>query len=285
MLKTPQNAFHVYRFQLLPLSQQELFQIGSEVLSLDSLKAKKNEMFARVLANIPSLDYEKTELVHKVENIGEGLFRFSLAVKRKLTVSPTPFDEHPVPDWPSLDIVINNDPLVQKIAIENDPKVFQHSTTAAGILERNFNLLLKQYDLAIFIEPTFEKNDFWALVSEHEGKITSVKFELISPNMANISKTLTIDLKSLNSTTNNHKTKIELSSDKDSSLTLSPESPLVDSLVNYASEGGGKISMKIRGYRKTITTERSIIERRIDLIDITSETQQELADAVKNLLN
>ena len=57
--------------------------------------------------------------------------------------------------------------------------------------------------------------------------------------------------------TNSHKTRIELNSDKDSHLEINPESKLINSLVDYASEGGGNIAARVEGLRKKIHTAQS----------------------------
>ena len=104
------------------------------------------------------------------------------------------------------------------------------------------------------------EKEFWDLVGRYQGRITQLTFDLVSPNMANISKDLKVNLREFYEDTNTHKTKIELTSDKGSHLEIKNDSKLVNSLVDYSAEGGGNIAMRVAGYTKKFHTAQSITE-------------------------
>jgi len=243
----------------------------------------KNELFAEALLKIEELDYPRTELEHKIEVVDRDIFVVRIAVKRALTTNPEPFSEQSQINWPSITVVINNHPSVQKMAIEHNRKGFQNTVTVAGIFEGNLNEILKADNLGVFPEPTFEKNEFWTIVERYRNRIIKATFELVSPNMANLSKALTIDLADLHETTNTKETKIELNSGEASHLDLDRNNPLINGLVDYAAGGGGNIALKVKGLKRTIHTANSIQEESIDELKVEGSAK-EIADAFKAIL-
>ena len=144
------------------------------------------------------------------------------------------------------------------------------------LLQRNLEHSLRARQLTMHIKPIFDKKDFWDIVSRHEHEISSVKFELISPNMSNISKCLTIDLKTINEETNSHRTNVELNSDRGASLELGESNRVVSGLVEYAAQGGGNISIKVQGVRQKIQTNTEIKTLEIDEFTVDNLTKDGL---------
>ena len=80
---------------------------------------------------------------------------------------------------------------------------------------------MKTFQLRSYYEPLFEKEEFWTLVlKEYKNKVDYVEFDIVTPNMAAISASLTEDLKNFAKNTNTAKTKLKMESDKDSNLNL-----------------------------------------------------------------
>ena len=101
--------------------------------------------------------------------------------------------------------------------------------------------------------------------------------------MANISNTLSDTLKGLAKDTNSSQSNLQLRSDPASSLDLDPKDATVQGLVDYTSEGGGDISIKIKGFRKNIQTSRSIREIELDYLQLSGSPEQ-VAGIVRELL-
>lgn len=140
-----------------------------------------------------------------------------------------------------------------------------------------------RYQLRLHTERVFSKSHFWQLIREHKDKITWIEFEFVTPNMANISNTLSSTLKELAKDTNSSQSNLQLRSDPASSLDINPDDETLQGLVDYTSEGGGDISIKIKGFRKRIQTSRSIREIELDDLQLSGSPEQ-VAGILRDIL-
>jgi hypothetical protein len=233
------------------------------------------------LEEMEELQWSRAEISRKIMYNDKGMLVLRIGANRGQTVETKDFELQRIEDWPSALVVVNNEPTVQIMAIEVEHRAFRNTDTLAGILQENINRELRPYLLLIRIVPIFDKADFWQIVNEYKGRITKVSFDMVSPNMSNISASLKLDLHELNRSANVQQTTLELRSDKRDSLTLSPDNKMIDSLVDYSSQGGGNISIKIRDLTKMIKTSDSIKEINIGEIDVSANSPQQLAEAIK----
>lgn len=282
-----ESFFSIFRYQLLPVSNdiQLSFVEDFPFSSIEELKSRKNEFFTNALHDIRKFIYSRAEVVHKIKIFDDEIIFLLFGHQRFVNVHDKEFNPNQVEDYPSTRVFINNNPAVQKIAVEHNRVSFNSPEAVIKMFEQNISRYLKKYYLRIYIEPTFEKEEFWHFVDENKEKITQVNFELISPNMANISGALKIDLSRLNKDTNTHKTIMQLNSEKHSHLTLDKNSELVNSLVDYSSQGGAGVSVKIRGIRKRFEMKEKIKEIAIDEISLGTENIQEMKSLLKDLLH
>lgn len=142
---------------------------------------------------------------------------------------------------------------------------------------------LGHHHLRAIHEPLFEKQQFWSLLHKYEGRVKSVEFEIITPNMANISGSLSDDLKDFAKATNSTRNKLKIESDPEAPLHLVEENRTLQGLVNYSSEGGGNISLKIDGVKKKYHTSKTVKEIQLGDMEI-SGSAEEVAAVVKELL-
>jgi len=275
--------FDLFRYQLLPLSQQQQLHFFDRPISIDELKRNKNQYLNDVIKSIKSLYYRNQILNFRTPVITEKWCVFQIGIKKYIEREKKSFDIETLDNWPHSTIIINNDPSVQLIAVERNTKAFSNTTVVSNVLIENFRPLLRQYQLHIEIEALFEKRTFWDLVDRHRGDIRSINFELVSPNMANISKVLKVNLTELNTATNSHKTDLKLNSAEDAALEIDKKNETINSLVDYASEGGGDIQFRLRGYKKIIRTSQSIREITIDELTLKELTPDRL-ELIKELL-
>ena len=281
---SPENQiihFELFRYQLLPLTrnvQMDMFpdERFRSINTVEELKARKNEIFGYVLTNFPSLQYRQAEINHKVDMDSPPWFVVEVNTQKSLKRDKQDFEQERIDTWPHVVAIINNQPEIQILAVSRNTKAFGSGAVVAKMLQENLGRVLQKYLLTIQVEALFEKNGFWHLVKEYQGRITSVNFELISPNMANISKGLELDLARLNADTNSHRTDLKLNSSEGSTLEINQENPLVNSLVDYSSEGGGDIEVKIKGIKKTIRTSSSVREISIDELSVQNLTPERL---------
>ncbi|MDD2388993.1 MAG: hypothetical protein PHP23_04580 [Desulfobacterales bacterium] len=283
MVKAKQIAFNLYRYQILPVSQH--FQVGmfGGFKSIEELKKNKNSILTKIFRKINTFSYSRGSIIHKKLSDRDDILILKIGVERDLKRKTKEFEIEDIENWePSL-VAINNRSDVQKCLIQQYAG-FQDTKTLAKLLEDNFNKHLKEYQLSISFQPIYEKNYFWSLIEKYEGKITQIDFELISPNMSNISDGLKLDLGALNRSTNTKTTHLQLNSHKSSSLTPSKEDELVHSLVEYSAQGGGDISMRAKGVKKRIHTSKGINEISVDEIVIEGATNENLVGIFKDLM-
>lgn len=282
MAKKRRVGFHTYRYQLLPTSQHVQMDLGGTITGIEDLRQKKNEFLRQALENIETFAYSRAETRHKIW-ASEALFVLQIGVERDLKRKTREFEIEEVENWPTVFVAFNNDPQVQKCLVQQQGG-FQRTATVVKLIEDSLNVVLAQYQLAIAFEPIYAESYFWDLVERYQGKITQIEFELISPNMSNISENLTFDLAALNRSTNTQRTNLQLNSDKNATLTPSADDPLIGGLVHYSSDGGGDITMRAMGVRKKIHTAKGVNEVTIDEVLVEGATPEQLADVFRGLL-
>lgn len=277
-------SFEVYRYQLLVDKAVQL-KLDSKYRTPEDVRAAKNEIFQTLLSN-KNFHFQsgRSEITSKLMYSEGTMSYFKIGVRRERRISKKDFTDSVVEDYPNIVIAINNDPNVQKIAIQSNTYAFKQSNIVSHILQDTLDKELKKDSLSFYIEPLFDKKEFWNLVNRYQKQITQLSFDMVSPNMANISRKLQVDLKQLYEDTNSHKTTLELNSDKDSNLEINQQSPLINSLVDYTSEGGGNISMKVIGYRKKLHTAQTKEEFSIDEQLLKSNDWDALNEAFKDIL-
>lgn len=251
-MEREKRQFDVYRYQILPLSRILQLSLFGDVPDLDTLLSRKNDILYDCLLKLNSFQYSRAETTFRRWVVDEDTVLFRIGVDRPIKRTTKDFNEEELDSWPFIHVIFQNDSSVQKLLIEVNRRVFQNSSTIAKqLIENNINKILAKYNLVLHIEPIFEKDDFWKVVYKYEGQINWVKFSLVTPNMSNISGVLSDDLKVLATSTNATNTKLKLSSDKGSNLALSEENNILNGLVEYASQGAGNISIKIKGLKTT----------------------------------
>lgn len=266
-------SYDVFRYQISPRSTYQYTLFGEE-FTADQLKARKNEFFHEALLEIRVfLSAHGNTLHHKIYFDKENFTGMKLGPERTLHIEDTDFNPIDVDAVMAVQVVINNDPKVQKIAISRNRQAFESSFVVANVLSENLNKSLEKYGLEISINPILEKHSFWKLIKSYEHRITSIKFEIVRPNISEISKSLSDHLKSLVTDTGSNRTNIELKAASGRVLENVNEQnkPLMD-IANYATEGGASdIQIKVKGVKKTIRTNSTIESFQIEEVEINGD--------------
>lgn len=276
--------FEVFRYQILPSTQNVQGNIFKRFRTIDELKKRKNKIFEQILNKISSLTYREARLNCKIDLNDAPWFVLEINTQKSVPIESEDFKKERIDSWPHVTVIINNDPEVQLIAISRNKKAFTSGKVVAEILKDNFQDALNEYCLDLQVEALFKKKAFWDLIDKYEGKVASVKFELISPNMSNISKSLQLDLRQLKLDTNSHRTDLKLNSGKDSVLEINRKSEYIHSLVDYSADGGGDIEIRLKGIKKTMKTSEGVRELIIDEVVATNPTPatlQQIFDQLK----
>jgi hypothetical protein len=283
--KANQVAFNIYRYQILPVSQTIQLSIDEpRIHSVEDLVKLKNEFFAQALRDIVTFEYPRGEVIHRKDVVAENLFVIRFAARRRIRIQTRNFTVAKIDNFPTMVVGINNDPNVQTIAIQINRQVFASTETIRHILEENLSAQMRRTQLIVRIEPIFDEKKFWDEVRKYDRKIVQTDFELISPNMANIAGGLTIDLDQMHRSTNTKTTHLQLNSDKDGSLTLTEDDPIIKPIVDYVSAGGGNISMKIRGLARRIHTSKGVTQINISEVDFQQVPAEVLEKIFRGIL-
>ncbi|WP_271270236.1 hypothetical protein [Aliamphritea hakodatensis] len=270
-------TFQLYRYQLLPIDRFLQTSLLNGANTINELIERKNEFFNIALSNVSDSPGKKKDVEIKIITSVGDIYLLKLAKKRKVNVETKQFKKDEIENWPSVYVVVNNHPDIQMIAVQKRTSAFVNTGTVINHLFESLKHTMQGYHLTSLYEPKFESKKFWRLLSmlQKQGEeVHSIEFEIVTANMASISKTLPDDLKAFAKATNSVKTSLKIESDSDASLKLEQSEPLMKGLVDYASEGGGNIRIKLAGISKTHHTSETITEVSVDDLDIEGSAEQ-----------
>ncbi|OFS84507.1 hypothetical protein HMPREF3144_06585 [Oligella sp. HMSC05A10] len=287
-----QRIFHLYRYQINPNQRiQEKLPLEEGQHTVDEVIARKNEYFMEAFnylahqATLGEIDgtqdkYRLKKIYPKDEfNKQNSFFIFWLAKPKSIKIDTEDFTTQRDVTWPRSYVLIWNDPEKQLIAVEHRTQVAASTTTLINELEKRLNEILRQHNLNTHINPIFNQESFWSLVEDK--KVEKIEFHLVTPNMANISHSLSEDLKKLAKRTNASTSNLGLSAESFQELNISKDNPQLKDMVDYSSKGGGYIKMKVKGLRRTIDTKNNVTSVALDDLTIIGndiEAVQETLD-------
>jgi hypothetical protein len=199
--------------------------------------------------------------------MSDDFFLFKLAANRSMNHETRDFKEEELDNWPSIFCAIWNHPDAQYVLIQDRPLAFQDTGYVLKVIFENIDPVLEHRQLRCITESLFEKKAFWDMANKFQGRIREVDFEIITPNMSNISSTLPQDLTNFAKRTNSIRNHLRVSSDSTSALKIEESNETLSSLVDYSSSGGGNISVKITGASKKYHTNKT--HKEIDIEEIT----------------
>lgn len=257
------------------------------ITTLEELIARKNEFFSDAISEAISragaFSDPKRETVTKELLAQDDFFLLKIAHNKSVLLETKEFRNEVIDNWPSILIAIWNEPDKQLIAVQKRTTAFASCEVVVKTILGKLSNYLVQHHLRPIYEPLFEKKQFWSILDQYKGKVKSVEFEIVTPNMANISGTLPEELKEFAKQTNSIKNKIKIESDPEASLHLEKENLALNGLVNYSSEGGGNISLKIEGIKKIYHTSKTVKEVTLGETQIQGNAEQ-IVEALKELL-
>ena len=267
-------VYDLYRYQLLPAPefQSDLFE-GRPLIS-EELRAQKNGLFFTSLNEISDFSHRGFETTKKILLESDTIVIFKIGIQKTVDRDTKELTKEKVESWPNVTVIVDNSPDVQAIAVSRNPRAFSSSRVLIEHLSRVIGSRLKAKGLTIEIREQFNSADFWTVVNENKRKVQRIRFEMVSPNMANISGALEVDLRSLNRDTHSQRVDIELNAPPGSALAIETSNPLINGCLDYASRGGGDIAIKIQGWRKEIRTSTSVKTIEIESLEIQGEPKK-----------
>jgi len=278
------HRFEIYRYQLIPIDRFFQGEFFGSIHNINDLLEQKNALFLEVLRDINQISEGKNTVIAKKISENRDFLLFQYAVNRSIVRETEKFTEEQLENWPSFLVGFWNDKDVQKIIVEERFDAFQHTETIISAIEKSFNEKLKKYQLRMHTEALFDIKDFWKIIEKNQGKINSIDFELITPNMANISKVLPDELKDFAKLTNTATTNYRITADQDSALSIDQTNRQLSGLVNYSSEGGGNIKIKAKGIKRQIQTSKTKRSIEMNDIEISANNADDAINVMKGLL-
>jgi len=253
------------------------------VATVEELIARKNDLFSETLLGTTSFSGARHEILTKRLYEKDDFFLFKIANNRAIHRETKDFKDEFIENWPAIYVGIWNSPDKQLIAVQRRTSAFSSSEVVAKLIFGKLAYQLGRYHLRAIHEPLFEKKQFWAILKQYQGKVKSVDFEIITPNMANISVALSEDLREFAKQTNSTRNRLKIESDPEAPLRLEESNRILQGLVNYSSEGGGNISVKIDGVKKKYQTSKKIKEITLSNVQMSGGAEQ-IAQILKDVL-
>jgi hypothetical protein len=277
-------TFDLYRYQLLPKTREVQTNFATGVSSTENLLARKNEFFAELLIDQMALATARstirTMLLHK-EDMG---YLYKFAVNRALVMEKEDFTAEAISNWPSFYVLVFNHPDEQLIAVQKRVGTFNDTEVVIDAMMSFMEAQLAERGLITQVSPLFHEAEFWTIVNRFPNRVQEIEFDLITPNMTDISKVLSEELKEFAFRTNTVRTKMGLTADKDSALQIREDDPNVESLVQYASEGGGNIKLKIRGLKRIEQTKTKKRQLEVESADIEAKSPEAILEIFRGMI-
>lgn len=282
--------FVLYRYQLVPVTkkiQQQSLDFGDnkKVIGYEDLIRLKNEVLFKELTKKEFHFYGQEEKInHKIEYSENEQIFMKVNVRKKAKLGTKDFREREEEDYPQSILFFNNNGKHQVLAIQDNRKAFSNHHVIARIVEGTVESILSRYDLAFYLEPLYLESEFWSAIKRYERKITWMRFELIKPNISNISESIKKHFDIIGSDTNSHRTALELHApDKGVLENVNQNNASLNAIVEYNLNGGGKQPEfrigKITKKYKTLKSERSV---ELDDIRIKGRTTEEIVKIFKD---
>ncbi len=254
------RKFYFYRYQLLPDNITP-----SLCYSKDDLIKNKNKIFYDIIFNINSFIDNKTHYKFEIDKNDEESILLIFNKQKKVKVIRKDHTKESIVSYPFGHIFIDNNPLRQIVAIQEASDL--SAITILNSLKRYLVRRLRDKGIIFEISPLYEENNFWNYVDKNKTHISHLVFNIITPNMSNISSRLNEELKQTAKDTGTAETSLCFAAPRDGYLNLDRENKTINDLIDYTSKGGGNIIVKIKGVK--IGFNSNDHKKSIDIDEIT----------------
>lgn len=251
--------FDLYRYQIIPTENQL-----SLLYDLNTIIKKKNVYFEDSVKMLKSIHNKQFNL--SIERQKDSLFLLLISRQKEVQYYTEEHEKSKIPSYPPAYIFIDNDPSQQLIAIERNANYSNSSTLVKRFL-RSINPLLAKNHLLLKISPIYKSKSFWEYIESNTGRVKNIKFVLITPNMSNISSTLSAQLRDTAKQTKASETEYIVKADGNSHLVIDKENINISSVVDYTSNGGGEIVVRLKGIKGVYSSNDFQLHFEVDEIE------------------
>jgi len=282
-MKAKKTRYSIFRYQLLPNESSYQTTLFQTPISKDELIEKKNDYFKTAITNEKNNYKGKgTRILAKVEYVNDQDILLKVGVEKSKEINKPDFKKETIKDYPNIDIYVDNRKNKQFLIIENNLDAFSDSITVMNMLKKAWGEKMSEYRLSLYIEQTFNENEFWDTIKFYEDRgITAIKFEFIKPNISDISGQIKKVLNVVGNDLNGHMINVDVTAPANGHLeNIKEGNPIIESFLSYNKEGGGKPPLiKVKGIRSNIKTIKSEKTFEIDEFNGSSEDLIELFKA------
>lgn len=271
-----QLKFDEYRFHFRPYGSRDLFVDPEIQLRI------KNTILQGILNNDLVFIHRRIRLKYQHTDLGEGFHHFKIANK-KFTKIEKDFQQTTIENEPSVNVFLWNDIDEQKVLIESDKTSFGESKVVAKILESGLNSRLAQTGLAVSINAEIEESEFWDLVKKYKGRITSLEFRLLYPNLPKSHSVISEELEEVFNAIGSTEGNLKLKAENGQTLrNLDENNEQISSLNTAASLQGMPITIRVekeRHSKKTGKTKKTVL-----IVEAITQDPKDLLKMAKKYL-
>lgn len=141
---------------------------------------------------------------------------------------------------------------------------------------------MQAYWYAISFYPLFDESNFWTFVKKNQWKIEKLTFTYSVPNFLWLKNSLTDDLKEASKNYWITNTTVVLEN-KNGSLIINDEDPLIKESVEYASQWAWEFRVKAKWVKVEFTSKKNIKTLSIDELEINDNSQNVLQSLFNKL--
>lgn len=91
------------------------------------------------------------------------MYYFKISTRRTAHIYKEDFSEDRIDNFPNIIVAINNNPNVQKIAIQTTASPFPKLEAVRNFILESVDEKIKDYNLSFFIDPIFDNKIFGTL--------------------------------------------------------------------------------------------------------------------------
>jgi hypothetical protein len=276
MAKLKKPVFDMYRFQIVPTAKSfQLPLIQDELLngieSMVDLIKNKNEILSKILLNDQLKFFSGSKrIVHKTLQFSNNeMVGFKMGKEKTDQVETATLELVTIERYPQFNVLFDLDSNSQVVLIQQAYKAQSSTESVANALSRSLNRALKNIQLQISIQPIYEQDELSKILEEYQGKIRSLSFHFMRPNMAALSDELSEGIKEYMKDLNSSQAVLKTDAPADGVLDIAKENPTLVGLNKYCSKGGGYAAVRVKNKRKSIKTGKTkkTVDVEIEIFD------------------
>ncbi|MBD9110280.1 MULTISPECIES: hypothetical protein [Bacteroides] len=270
--------YTIYTYQFKPVFN--LFNNEDCLRHQGELMSHKNKIFENAIKSC-IFTHRNHKLSSQLLFCLDDIIAFKLANVKSVHLEQK-FQIKTETDEPSVNILINNNPNVQRIAIEQN-KAFTETGVVIKILKKAFNALLIDQGLSITIKKEYQEREFWDLINRNPDCIKMVRFEFDYPNLPRVSESVSSMLKQASEASLSAKTRLEFNSAEKECLKIEESNEQIKGLTQAASGSGNSVVFRVKGMKKLQRTGYTTKTISFDELEIQADNIEGIKEIFKSL--